>query len=140
MMLVRSYVAQSAIQGLGVFAGEFIPKGMMLWEINPKFDVFISESEAANLPAHIQEYLARYTYPHLEKPGFIILDSDDGKYMNHSETPNTDFREFARGYAVHDIQKGDEITCNYYEFDPEFSGFSDNLIVSNKARLSPKDR
>ena len=27
MMLVRTYIAPSEIQGLGVFAGEFIPAG-----------------------------------------------------------------------------------------------------------------
>ena len=30
MMLVRTFVAQSEIQGLGVFAGEFVPAGRQL--------------------------------------------------------------------------------------------------------------
>jgi hypothetical protein len=30
---------------------------------------------------------------------------------------------FDCGYALVDIQKGEEITCNYFEFDPSFTGF-----------------
>ena len=52
-----------------------------------------------------------------------VLDCDDGKFMNHSEQPNTDFRVFDKGYALTDIAVGEEITCNYYEFDPAFRGF-----------------
>jgi uncharacterized protein len=123
MMLVRTYVAQSEIQGLGVFAGEFIPAGSQVWVLNPKFDIFVYGEEIATLPAHMQDYVARYSYPHLEISGVRIVDCDDGKFMNHSGQPNTDFRIFDRGYALVNIAAGEEITCNYFEFDPDFQGF-----------------
>ncbi len=41
MMLVKTYLAPSQIQGLGVFAGEPIPCGSQLWVLNPKFDIFV---------------------------------------------------------------------------------------------------
>lgn len=75
------------------------------------------------LPAHMQDYVARYSYPHLEIDGVRIVDCDDGKFMNHTERPNTDFRVFDKGYAIVDIAAGEEITCNYFEFDPDFRGF-----------------
>ena len=125
MMLVRTFVAPSEIQGLGVFAGEFIPGGSHLWVLNPKFDIFLYREEIATLPAHMQDYVARYSYPHLEIDGVRIVDCDDGKFMNHSERPNTDFRVFDKGYAIVDIAAGEEITCNYFEFDPEFRGFGE---------------
>jgi SET domain-containing protein len=56
----------------------------------------------------------------------IVLDGDNGRYMNHSLAPNTDFRIFDKGYALVDIAQGDELTCNYHEFDPTFTGFFDN--------------
>jgi len=56
----------------------------------------------------------------LFRPGIRIVDCDHGKFMNHNERPNTDFTVFDRGYALVDIQKGEEITCNYAEFDPSF--------------------
>jgi hypothetical protein len=43
--------------------------------------------------------------------------------LNHSLKPNTDFRIFDKGYALVDIPQGDEITCNYHEFDPTFAGY-----------------
>jgi hypothetical protein len=104
MMLVRTYVAQSEIQGLGVFAGEFVPAGRQLWVLNPKFDIFVYANE---IP---------------------MLDCDDGKFMNHRDRPNTDFHIFDRGHAVVDIAAGEEITCSYFEFDPDFRGFSERAI------------
>jgi SET domain-containing protein len=125
MMLVRTYIAPSEIQGLGIFAGEFIPGGSQLWVLNPKFDIFLYREEIATLPAHMQDYVARYSYPHLEIDGVRIVDCDDGKFMNHNVRPNTDFRVFDKGYAIVDITAGEEITCNYFEFDPEFRGFGE---------------
>jgi hypothetical protein len=127
-MLVRTYLSHSEIQGLGVFAGEYIPAGKELWVLNPKFDIFIYGEEMSALPAHMQDFVARYSYPHLEIGGVRIVDCDHGKFMNHSERPNTDFRVFDRGYALVDITAGEEITCNYFEFDPEFRGFGQTAV------------
>jgi uncharacterized protein len=123
MLTVSSYVAPSAIDGLGVFAGEFIPGGSLLWNLNPKFDIFIYQGETEGLAPHVQDFIARYSYPHLDMPGVLVVDSDNGRFMNHSLTPNTDFRIFDKGYALVDIAQGEELTCNYYEFDPRFAGF-----------------
>lgn len=123
MLMIDTYVGNSSIQGFGVYAAEPIARGHMLWLLNPKFDIFIVESDIEALPPHMRDYLARYAYPHMEQPGMLVLDSDNGKYMNHSETPNTDFRIFDRGFALVDIAAGEEITCNYFEFDPTFKGF-----------------
>jgi SET domain-containing protein len=123
MLTVSTYVAQSAIEGLGVFAGEFIPAGNLMWNLNPKFDIFVDRREIEGLPPHMQDFIARYSYPHLELPGVVVVDSDNGRFMNHSLSPNTDFRVFDKGYALVDIPQGEELTCNYYEFDPTFTGF-----------------
>jgi hypothetical protein len=94
-----------------------------MWSLNPKFDIFVRRSEIEGFPSHVQDFIARYGYPHLEMPGVIIVDSDNGRFMNHSLAPNTDFRVFDKGYALVDIAQGEELTCNYYEFDPAFAGF-----------------
>jgi SET domain-containing protein len=122
MLLVRTFVGQSTIEGLGVFSGEFIASGSLLWALDPKFDIFIEVDELKRLPAYMREYIARYGYPHMDRPGVTVLDSDNGKFMNHTEQPNTDFRIFDKGFALVDIAEGDEITCNYHEFDPTFTG------------------
>jgi len=128
MLLISTYVAHSAIEGLGVFAAEPVARGRLMWSLNPKFDVFVLPGELDSLPPHMLDYIARYSYPHLEMPGVVVVDSDNGRFMNHSMEPNTDFRVFDKGYALCDIAAGEEITCNYHEFDPGFRG----LFVAGK--------
>lgn len=140
MMLVRTFLAPSKIEGLGVFAGEFIPAGRLIWRLDPKFDIFIHRSEITSLPDHLKDYIARYAYPHLEMPDVLILDSDDGKFMNHSDAPNTDFRDFSRGYARHDIRPCEELTCSYFEFDPTFRGFAGGAGEVRTARRQQRRR
>src|ERR1041385_8347547 len=123
MLLISTYLAQSSIEGIGVFAAEPVARGRLMWSLNTKFDVFVHPYEIEGLPPHMQDFIARYSYPHLEMPGVVIVDSDNGRFMNHSLSPNTDFRIFDKGYALIDIAAGDELTCNYHEFDPGFSGF-----------------
>src|SRR4029079_10639793 len=123
MLMVRTYLAPSAIEGLGVFAGESLERGRLVWSLNPLFDIFIRESEIETLPQHMQEFIDRYSWTHREIPGVVMLESDYGKFMNHSLTPNTDFRVFDKGFALTDIALGEEITCNYHECDPTFVGF-----------------
>ncbi len=127
MLMVSSYVGPSAIEGLGVFAGEFIERGRLIWSLNPKFDIFIHRSEIEGFAPHVQDFIARYGYPHLEMQGVVIVDSDNGRFMNHCLSPNTDFRIFDKGYALVDIAQGDELICNYHEFDPTFAGFFPNV-------------
>jgi SET domain-containing protein len=128
MLLITTYVAQSQIEGLGVFSGEFVPRGSLLWSLNSKFDIFVHETEIGALPPHMRTFIARYSYPHLEMPGYRVVDVDNGRFMNHSLAPNTDFRIFDKGYALADIAEGEEITCNYHEFDPDFVGFMRGIV------------
>lgn len=130
MLLISTYVAPSSIEGLGVFADEYVPCGSLMWRLNPKFDILVNEMELGALPPHMQSFIARYSYPHLDMAGYRVIDMDNGKYMNHSLNPNTDFRIFDAGYALVDIAPGDEITCNYHEFDPGFVGFMPELAVA----------
>ena len=130
MLLISTYVAPSSIQGLGVFADEFIPAGNLIWDFNPKFDILVNEMELGTLPPHVQSFIARYSYPHLGMAGHRVIDVDNGKYMNHSLAPNTDFRVFEKGYAIVDIAPGQEITCNYHEFDPGFIGFMPEVAAA----------
>ena len=127
MLLISTYVAPSPIDGLGVFACEPVPCGSLIWSLNPKFDIFVTEGEIGSLPPHMEIFMDRYGYPHPKRPGCHVLEADNGRFMNHSLTPNTDFRVFERGYALADIAKGDEITCNYHELDPNFAGFQFSL-------------
>ncbi|KAI95883.1 SET domain-containing protein [Rhodomicrobium vannielii ATCC 17100] len=131
MMLVRTYLSNSAIEGVGIYAAEPIKKGDVIWRLEPKFDVFFTEADIEELPSHMQDFIQRYSYPHMQKKGIWVLESDNGRFMNHSEAPNTDFTDAELGYAICDIAAGEEITCNYHEFDSSFQGWFPTLTKVN---------
>lgn len=129
MMLVRSRVAQSPIEGLGVYADEFIPSGTLLWQLNTGFVATFKRMDLEKFPSHIREFVEKYSFPDFGDESLLYVELDNGRFMNHSETPNTDFTAFHTGYAIRDIAVGEEITCNYYEFDSTFRGFGEHLPV-----------
>jgi len=109
MNLVKTYIDRSPIEGIGLFAAEFIPKGTLIWEIGDidrimSRDEFLSLEES--LPQVARDYLLRYSYD--DEDGVVILCGDDAKYTNHSYVANTDGE-----YALQDIHVGEEITCDY---------------------------
>ena len=128
MMLVRSRVAASSIEGLGVYADEFIPSGTLVWQLNRNFITTFRRADLEQFPFHIREFVEKYSFPDFEDVSLLYIELDNGRFMNHSETPNTDFTAFHKGYAIRDIAVGEEITCNYYEFDSTFQGFGEHAL------------
>jgi SET domain-containing protein len=116
MLVVRTYVAPSKINGLGVFAKEFIAAGARVWEFTPGFDVELCIDKHPEL---IQEYLRHYGSR--VEPGTHLLCGDNARFMNHSANPNISAAE-SPNIALRDISAGEEITCNYAEFDLDFNG------------------
>ncbi|SDI89592.1 SET domain-containing protein [Lutimaribacter saemankumensis] len=116
MMMMRAYLAPSSIEGLGVFSHGPIRKGELVWLYDPRFDVSYFREELDSLPAHFREFLERYTYDHPTDPDRIVLDCDEGRFMNHSDMPNVDLSDPARGTATRDIAAGEELTCDYRQF------------------------
>ncbi len=120
MMIVPTYVGPSAIEGVGIFSAAPIKAGTAIWMLEEKFDLLVPVEELASLPDLQREFIERYGYPHMTRSGLIVLEFDNGRFMNHSPAPNTDFRQPEIGWAIRDIEAGEEITCNYAEFDPSF--------------------
>lgn len=116
MLQVRTYIAASPIEGVGVFAAEAIAKGTVIWRSDPTFDLAIPIEQYQASPPHVRELLERYAYPSTVQPGFMIYETDNGRFMNHSAAPNTDYSEPGFGTAAVDIAKGEELTCDYGQF------------------------
>jgi uncharacterized protein len=125
MLLVPTYVAPSAIEGVGVFAAEPIPAGTLIWLLEPKLDRLIHQDDLPSLPPAMQAFATRYGYASGDDPNLIILELDHGRYMNHSLQPNSRFDTPDGGYAIRDIAAGEEITCNYGDFMPGFEAPED---------------
>jgi SET domain-containing protein len=127
MLQVRARAGKSAIHGIGLIAQEFIPKGTKVWEFNPSFDRLLSEHDVSRLSPAALEQLRWYAYHYDDGDGrrIWVLSSDDDRFTNHADDPNTQSvhdpsigpRHLAASFAVRDIAAGEEITWNYAEFN-----------------------
>jgi SET domain-containing protein len=115
MLLVNASAGSSRIHGQGLIARELIPEGTVIWVLKPGFDVELTIEQFEELTPSVRQQVSRYVYTDMTT-GKIVLCSDDAKYMNHSGMPNTrTLRQ--QTTAIVDILPGEELTCDYGEFD-----------------------
>lgn len=114
MMMVETELKPSQIHGLGVFLLEAVPAGGLIWKFDSRIDRVYSPAEVAGLPEHMQRFLDTYATWH-EATGLYVLCGDNGRYFNHSASPNTvsDAISFGEDRAVRDLQAGEELTSDY---------------------------
>lgn len=120
MMVVPTYVAPSPIEGVGVFAAEPIAAGTLIWRLDPALDRLIHARDVALLPPLFQKFVERYAYPWPHDNDMLIVELDNGRFMNHADAPNTRFDDPDAGFTLRAIAAGEELTCDYAEFDPSF--------------------
>lgn len=115
MLLIETTVGPSEIHGLGCFAAEFVPEGRVIWKLDRRIDQIFYESRLHTFPPSLQTFFQFH--------GFVstyfwrrcvVLSGDNDRFMNHSDTPNV-----ARHRATRDIEVGEELTCDYWQFDLE---------------------
>ena len=121
MLLVKTYLAPSPIHGIGLFADQFIPRGTQIWEFTNGMDFEISQDEIAKLSPLDQGFVARYGYRN-KVTGKHVVCVDDARFFNHSSKPNTDNTDEKYTIANRDIESGEELTCDYFEFDADAEG------------------
>ena len=115
MLLVRTYLAPSSIHGIGLFAAEPIPAGSLVWAFDKTIDRVISDEEYKALLPIGQDFVWRYHFQ--EEDGTRIMCGDDARFMNHSDHPNLKDDPIGPTTAARDIAIGEELTCNYTNFD-----------------------
>ncbi len=123
--MVRTKVKPSTIPGagLGLFADEFIPKNKVTWRFCPGYDLVISEEDIFRMSEESRQQFLNYCYFDKRTRHFILC-GDDERFINHSKNPNiiqgTEGGEIEGvEMAGRDIQKGEELLCNYYDFDAD---------------------
>jgi|ERR1035437_5911949 SET domain-containing protein len=128
MLLVKTKIAPSGIAGTGLFADEFIPKGTCVWKYEKGFDIRVDKDYPESLPETARDFFMTYAYQDPQTLDYTLC-ADDGRFFNHSDTPNTHSAKDSRGeyeadIASKDIQVGEELTTDYREFDTNpFYGF-----------------
>ncbi len=128
MLLVKTTIGPSKIHGIGLFADEFIPKGTSIWKFTPGFDLKFTKEQIDSFSSPLKEYLDMYCWIS-KKSKLYCFSSDNGKYFNHSKTPNVlsayyDDEEEVVTKAIRDIEIGEEILDDYNSFeDDDFSSW-----------------
>jgi SET domain-containing protein len=117
MLRVPTYVANSSIAGVGLFAATDLPANTVIWEYAEGVDWKITPSELILFPEPFQSRLRHYLYQ--EDSGVYVLCGDNAKYMNHSEQPNCDDTGGEYTVTTRAIRAGEELTCDYRLFDLE---------------------
>lgn len=126
MLLVKTKLKESPIAGLGLFADEFIAKDTIIWKFNPLIDKVIPINDLDKFTQLERDFLDMYAYREGEN---LILCSDNGRYFNHSNNPNTIDLIDERGsvtIAKKDIHPGEEIISDYSSFDADFNKYGHN--------------
>ena len=122
MMLVKTRLGLSAIHGIGLFADQDIPKGTPVWEFTEGFDQKIPTDQIDNVPGPARDDFLTYSYTSIKNGRYYILCCDNARFFNHSDNPNvidvpsnTDEEDI--DIAGRDIQRGEELTCDYRAFE-----------------------
>ena len=111
MLLVNAKAGPSRIHGMGLIAQEFIPQGTEIWHFMPGFDVIIPEKFLEHLSLVARKQVFYWAYFNVATRTFV-LSSDDDRFTNHSDEPNT--RHVGDSVVAQcDIHSGVEITSDY---------------------------
>lgn len=137
-------VRKHSVSGSGVFAGEAIAAGTLVFPLTGK-KVARHEIDASDYSLHMLQ---------IDTDMFLLAEGGDDDYVNHSCDPNVCFSKDGLHYmTLRDIRAGEELFFDYStsENDPHWSmmclcgspkcrgavtGFS-RLRAADKARLAP---
>lgn len=123
MLLVKTKIGPSSINGIGLFADQLIPKGTVIWRLEPQFDIKVLPENLDKLAPHAKQLFLKYSYLSRRSKAYVLC-FDDARFYNHSDSPNVldcDSPDSDEGLdvAARDIYPGEEMTCDYREFDAE---------------------
>lgn len=118
MFRVSTFVAPSRISGVGVFAAESIKRGTRIWEFTEGVDWLLTAEDLQAFPEPFQSRLRHYVYR--DQTGRYVLCGDNAKFMNHHVEPNCTDRDPRYTVTLRTIHAGEELTCDYREFDEDF--------------------
>jgi SET domain-containing protein len=123
MLVVKTKIGQSKVEGIGLFADQFIPKGTVTWKFDPRFDIYFDPKEVERMSELQKNLIIHFAYLS-KKSGKYVYSIDNTKFTNHSTSPNiAEDDKLSEGdaeictVAIRDIQIGEEMTIDYRAID-----------------------
>ena len=109
MLLVKTVVKNSSIEGLGLFAAADMPADTQVWAYHQDFDKVLTEDKLEEMPEWQKDFFRRYCFSSGDLLYYCI---DDARFMNHSEKPNLVDRPEGT-FTARPIKAGEELVCDY---------------------------
>ena len=113
MFLIDTYLGKSKIHGVGVFSKQNVKKGQRIQEERSEFQMEFDRNNLQSMPLSFANFIQTHSYQKYLNPDTLIMQIDNSKYVNHSKNPNLN----DDGFAIKDINIGDEIVMDYKDFD-----------------------
>ncbi|MES2749425.1 MAG: SET domain-containing protein [Patescibacteria group bacterium] len=118
MLRVKTKIKTSEVNGIGLFADQFIPAGTVTWKYDQGFDPHFTIEQFESLPDFTKETILTHGYFD-HQLNVYILCSDDQRFINHSQNPNITSTP-SEDVANKDIHPGDELTCDYSQYEQDW--------------------
>lgn len=145
MLKIKSYLDASKVHGIGLYAGENIKEGSIVWQFNPFIDQIFSIRKFRTVSQSVNNFGLQHLYASSYKRNnkyFYI--TDNARFINHSNDQyNIIFVDDFNEVATRSIKKGEEILENYflsYDKDDFFYFEFNNLNMSQYLALNGKAR
>jgi len=114
---VYCHLAVSPLHGIGVFAIRPIPKDIEPLRSLLRFDdVKFSHEEIKSLPKGVRREIEMFCYyddKHVLVPQIGLNGANLSVYLNHSKTPNVEFKKNGELVSLRAIKKGEELLMDY---------------------------
>lgn len=134
MLTVPTYLDRSLLHGIGLFSASFLAEGVLVWEHNPRVDLTFEPDQWMALKKELSSWSFENLRIHSYKEkGCLVLCLDNARFMNHSGSLANvrQDREEDRMFAARDVEAGEELLCNYFEYSD-----CDDFHVVNFAKQS----
>jgi SET domain-containing protein len=134
MLLIKTKIGKSDVEGIGLFADQFIPKGTVTWKFDPRFDIYFEPSDVEKMSELQKDLIMHFAYLS-KKSGKYVYSIDNTRFTNHSTSPNIaeDENLFVGDaeictVATRDIQIGEEVTIDYRAIDAADEGSNEEYL------------
>lgn len=122
MLKIKTYIAKSPINGIGLFFAENVKANTLLWSFDERVDLVFTDKEFSEIPDFLRSHFLKYTYQDIDSKLWLYC-GDNARFTNHSKEANVISKSgenFGYDFALRDIKAGEEYLANYAQWDLNF--------------------